>query len=99
MAKELHLFDIIRRPIITEKATRISETLNQYTFEVAVTANKIQVKDAIELIFDVDVLNVNTLVMAPKHGRRGRKVFLRTSKWKKAIVTVAPGQQINLFNQ
>jgi len=99
MAKELHLFDIIRRPVITEKATIASETLNQYTFEVATTANKIQIKDAIELIFDVDVLKVNTIVMAPKRARRGRKVFMRTSKWKKAIVTVAPGQQINLFNQ
>jgi len=99
MSKPLHYFDIVRRPIITEKATINSDTLNQYTFEVATTANKIQIKDAIELIFDVDVLKVNTLVMPPKRGRRGRKVFLRTSKWKKAIITVAPGQQINLFNQ
>jgi large subunit ribosomal protein L23 len=98
MAGELHLYDIIRRPIITEKGNKAAEFLNQYTFEVDVRANKIQIKDAIELIFDVDVLRVNTVVMPPKRGRRGRKFYIRESKWKKAVVTVARGQQINLFN-
>lgn len=98
MAGELHLYDIIRRPIITEKANIASDRLNRYTFEVAANANKIQIKDAIEIIFDVDVLRVNTMVMPPKRGRRGRKFYIRKSKWKKAIVTVAPGQQIPLFD-
>lgn len=98
MAGELHLFDVIRRPIITEQANIISDTLNQYTFEVDIRANKIQIKDAIEIIFDVDVLRVNTMVMPPKRGRRGRKFYIRKSKWKKAIVTVKQGQQIPLFD-
>lgn len=98
MAGELHLYDIIRRPIISEKANLVSDTLNQYTFEVDVRSNKIQIKDAIEIIFDVDVLKVNTMVMPPKRGRRGRKFYIRKSKWKKAIVTVAQGQQIPLFD-
>lgn len=97
MAKEIHLYDIIRRPIITEKANRNSDTLSQYTFEVSLDANKIQIKDAVELIFDVDVLGVNTLVVAPKRGRRGRKFYIRKQKWKKAVVTT--GQPIPLFDQ
>jgi large subunit ribosomal protein L23 len=99
MQNEIHLYDVLRRPVITEKATYVSDTLNQYTFEVDLRANKIQIKDAVELIFDVDVLRVNTNIMAPKRGRRGRKFYMRTKKWKKAVVTVAAGQQINLFNQ
>jgi large subunit ribosomal protein L23 len=98
MAGELHLFDIIRRPVITEKANFVGDILNQYTFEVDVRANKIQIKDAIEIIFVVDVERVNTMVMPPKRGRRGRKEYIRRPKWKKAVITVAPGQSINLFN-
>lgn len=97
MAKELHLYDIIRRPIITEKANINSDTLSQYTFEVSLAANKIQIKDAVELIFDVDVLRVNTSIMAPKRGRRGRKFYIRKPRWKKAMVTT--GQPIPLFEQ
>lgn len=92
------LYDIIRRPVITEKANFASDVLNQYTFEVDLKANKIQIKDAIESIFDVDVLRVNTIIMPPKRGRRGRKFFLRSKKWKKAIVTLKMGQKIDLFN-
>jgi len=98
MAGELHLYDILVRPLITEKSNYAADALNQYTFEVHVDANKIQIKDAIELIFDVNVERVNTMVMAPKRGRRGRKFYLRKKKWKKAVVNVASGQQINLFN-
>jgi large subunit ribosomal protein L23 len=98
MSRELHLYDVIVRPIITEKSNILSELYNQYSFEVALKANKIQIKDAVELIFDVDVTNVNTSIRPPKRGRRGRKFYLRTKKWKRAIVTLAPGQQINLFN-
>lgn len=99
MAGDLHLFDIIRRPVITEKANFVGDILNQYTFEVDVRANKIQIKDAIEIIFDVDVERVNTIVMPPKRGKRGRKFYVRRAKWKKAVVSIAPGQSINLFNQ
>ncbi|NJL94902.1 MAG: 50S ribosomal protein L23 [Anaerolineae bacterium] len=96
MGRELHLYDVIRRPVVTEKANLQSELLNQYTFEVDLRANKIQIKDAVELIFDVDVLDVNTMVMPPKRGRRGRKFFIRKSKWKKAVVSTQ--QPISLFD-
>ena len=96
---KLHLFDVIRRPVITEKSNYQVDVLNQYTFEVDDRANKIQVKDAVELIFNVDVERVNMMVMPPKRGRRGRRFFIRKKKWKKAIVTLASGQSINLFNQ
>jgi len=96
MAKEIHLYDVIKRPIITEKANILSDTLNQYTFEVDVRANKLQIRDAVEIIFDVDVQRVNTMVMAPKRGRRGRKFYIRKNKWKKAVVTTV--QPITLFD-
>jgi large subunit ribosomal protein L23 len=95
---EIHLWDIIRRPVISEKANFVSEYLNQYTFEVDVRANKIQIKEAVDLIFDVEVERVNVMVMPPKRGRRGRKEYIRRPKWKKAVVTLPPGQSINLFN-
>ncbi len=98
MTKGLHLYDIIRRPVITEKSNMMSSDVNQYVFEVDMRANKIQIKDAIERIFDVDVLNVNTMVMPPKRGRRGRTFYVRQRAWKKAVVTVPQGQTISLFN-
>lgn len=99
MAKELHLYDIIIRPVVTEKSNRMVASGNQYTFEVAMNANKIQIATAIIDIFDVDVIKVNTMVMPKKRARRGRKFYTRKSAWKKAIVTVEPGQSIRLFNQ
>ena len=98
MTKGLHLYDVIRRPVITEKSNMMSSDVNQYVFEVDMRANKIQIKDAIERIFDVDVLNVNTMVMPPKRGRRGRTFYVRQRAWKKAVVTVPQGQTISLFN-
>jgi large subunit ribosomal protein L23 len=98
VTKGLHLYDIIRRPVITEKSNIMSSETNQYVFEVDMRANKIQIKDAIERIFDVDVLKVNTMVMPLKRGRRGRSFYVRQRAWKKAVVTVPPGQSISLFN-
>jgi large subunit ribosomal protein L23 len=95
---ELHLYDVIRRPVITEKSNAMSDELNQYVFEVAPNANKIQIREAIEIIFDVKVTKVNTMVMPAKRGRRGRNWYLRSKQWKKAIVTLAPGEKIELFN-
>ncbi|MBN1203200.1 MAG: 50S ribosomal protein L23 [Anaerolineae bacterium] len=95
----MHLYDIIVRPVITEKSHDMADMLNQYVFEVNMRANKIQIKEAVETIFDVDVQKVNTMVMPTKRGFRwGRKAYTRSSAWKKAIVTVAPGQSISLFN-
>jgi large subunit ribosomal protein L23 len=100
VSRALHLYDIIRRPVITEKSHEMAEMENQYVFEVDMRANKIQIKEAVELIFDVDVIKVNTMVMPAKRGGsgRGRRVYTRSSAWKKAIVTVPPGQTISVFN-
>lgn len=97
MNKEIHLYDIIRRPVITEKSTRLSEENNVYVFEVDTRANKAQIKDAVESVFDVDVLKVRTAIMPAKMGRRMRKTYIRKKAWKKAYVTVRPGQSIDLF--
>lgn len=98
MAKEIHIYDVLRRPVITEKSTVLSDEFNQYVFEVARSANKIQIKDAVEIIFGVTVTNVRTMVMPAKRGRRGRDWYMRTREWKKAIVTLEDGDEIELFN-
>ena len=94
---ELHIYDVIRRPVITEKSTIQVDDLNQYVFEVANEANKIQIKEAVEVIFDVEVTKVRTMVQPAKRGRRGRAWYMRTKKWKKAVVTLAEGEEIDLF--
>ena len=94
---ELHIYDVIRRPVITEKSTIQVDDLNQYVFEVATEANKIQIKEAVEVIFDVEVEKVRTMVQPAKRGRRGRAWYMRTKQWKKAIVTLAEGEEIDLF--
>jgi large subunit ribosomal protein L23 len=95
---ELHLYDVLKRPVVTEKSAIQSDELNQYVFEVSSDANKIQIKEAIEVIFEVEVVKVNTMVMPAKRGRRGRNWYVRSRQWKKAIVTLAEGQTIELFN-
>ncbi|GIK63002.1 MAG: 50S ribosomal protein L23 [Chloroflexota bacterium] len=97
MTKALDKYDVILRPIVSEKSNIVMDELNQYTFEVALNANKIQIKEAVEIIFDVDVLRINTMIIPLKRGRRGRKLYTRKQAWKKAIVQIAPGQSINLF--
>lgn len=94
---QLHIYDVIRRPVITEKSTVQADDL-QYVFEVAPNANKIQIKEAVEVIFEVSVKKVNTMVMPAKRGRRGRNWYLRSKQWKKAVVTLEPGNEIDLFN-
>jgi len=94
----LHLYDVIRRPLISEKSNIMSDELNQYVFEVAPNANKAQIKEAIEVIFDKKVQRINTMVMPAKRGRRGRKIYMRSKEFKKAIVTLADGDKIELFN-
>ncbi|MEL6306625.1 MAG: 50S ribosomal protein L23 [Chloroflexota bacterium] len=98
---ELHPYDVIRRPVITEKSTIMQDELNQYVFEVASNANKFQIMEAVELIFDIDpddILKVRTMVMPAKRGRRGRKMYIRSRQWKKAIVSLADGVSIDIFN-
>jgi len=94
----MHLYDVLKRPVDTEK-TRYQGELgeSQYSFEVDRRANKQQVKAAIEQIFDVNVLKVRVVNVKPKRGRYGRRVVVRRPGWKKAIVTLAWGQRLNIF--
>lgn len=93
----LHLYDVVRRPLVTEKSHLMAEE-KKYAFEVAPDANKIQIKEAIEVIFEVKVKKVNTMVMPAKHGMRGRREYMRSGQYKKAIVTLEDGYAIELFN-
>ena len=97
---ELHAYDVILRPVVTEKVNGMVADLNQVVFEVAARANKHQIKQAVELVFGLQdqVLKVRTLNMPAKKGRRGRKEYIRSRQWKKAIVTLADGASIELFN-
>lgn len=95
---ELHLYDVIRRPVVSEKANIISEERNQYVFEVAPEANKQQIKQAVETIFEKHVKKVNTMVMPAKRGMRGRNAYRRASQWKKAVVTLMAGEKLELFD-
>jgi large subunit ribosomal protein L23 len=93
------VFDIIRRPIITEKSNYLSSSLTQYVFEVDYEATKNMVKDAIETIFDVKVDRVNVMIVPAKQSRsmRNRRMRTRTNAYKKAIVTLAEGERIAIF--
>jgi large subunit ribosomal protein L23 len=89
---------VIKRPIaMTEKATRLKEA-NQVVFEVAIEANKIQIREAVEKLFDVKVTDVNTLIQRGKEKRMGRGVAKRRN-WKKAIVTLREGDDIQFFDE
>lgn len=90
------LESIIIKPLITEKVSLITETNNSYGFKVDVKSNKNQIKQAIEKLYDVKVLRVNTQVMPGKVKRRGRAIA-KTPKWKKALVQIENGQKIELF--
>jgi large subunit ribosomal protein L23 len=92
----MNIYRVLKRPIMTEK-TDWQRDDNQYVFEVDRQANKIQVKEAIETIFDVEVVAVNTMVMKPKRRRLGRKFITTQPAWKKAVVTLAPGERIQEF--
>jgi len=99
----LRMEDVIRRPLITEKNTMLME-YGQYTFEVAPDANKIQIREAVEKTFKVSVKAVNTLNVKPKKksrsaSRRGGRINGTEPGWKKAIVTLAPGERIDIFEQ
>jgi large subunit ribosomal protein L23 len=88
--------NIVRRPIIlTEKANRLREK-NQVIFEVATTANKIQIRDAIQSLFKVTVTDVNTMRYRGKEKRMGR-AYAKLANWKKAVITLKEGDQIQFF--
>jgi len=94
----LTVYDVIIRPIVTENSTVLAKDLNQFSFEVDVRANKIQIKEAVERIWNVDVVKVSTAIMPLKRGHRGRKLYQRAAHWKKAIVSLPKGQTIAEFN-
>lgn len=93
--------DITIKPIITERATRLSEKRNCYTFRVSPDANKYQIKALVEAVYGVKVTSVNTANMRGKNKSRWTKSGLlrgKTAAWKKAYVTVAEGQTIEFFS-
>ena len=87
---------VVLRPLVTEKATTLKDEHNQVSFQVAMDANKIEVRQAIEAIFKVKVTDVRTQVVFGKEKRMGRYLGRRPS-WKKAIVTLGQGSKIDLF--
>lgn len=89
-------FQIIERPLLTEKSMDMSHQ-GKFTFRVDRNANKIEIADAVERIFKVTVVKVNTLNVKGKKRRVGRYPEGRTSDWKKAIVTLKAGQTITMF--
>ncbi|MCB9871681.1 MAG: 50S ribosomal protein L23 [Planctomycetes bacterium] len=95
MADPTRYYHVIRRPVLTEKSNKLQEIRNQYFFEVHPKTNKCEVKKAVETLFDVKVARVNILNVPSKirrfMGRPGR-----TAEWKKAVVTLRPGQTIDL---
>ena len=93
--------DITIQPIVTEKATKLSEKLNRYTFRVSPEANKFQIKMLVEKLYGVKVVNVNTAVVRGKNKSRWTKSGLlrgKTSAYKKAFITVGEGQTIDFYS-
>jgi len=92
-------FDILKKPLITEKTAYLSSKLNQYAFEVPSDATRTQVKEAVEQAFEVKVLKVNIINVAAKMSRRGksRRLGIRKSAYKKAIVSLRPEDRIPVF--
>lgn len=94
----MHIYEIIKRPVITEETTKMAEKFRQFTFEVDMKANKVEIKDAVQRIYNVTVLKVNTNILPKKRGMRGRREITRKMAFKKAIVTLGEGQTIPLFS-
>jgi large subunit ribosomal protein L23 len=93
------IYEVLRRPIITEKTNYQTSALNKYVFEVDRRATKAMVKDAVETLFDVKVDRVNVINVPAKRTRRARsrRLMVRRSGFKKAIVTLPPGESIDIF--
>jgi large subunit ribosomal protein L23 len=89
-------YDIIRRPVTTEKTTLQKEASNQVSFEVDRNASRVEIKAAVEKLFNAKVKSVNTMQVAGKYKQRGR-IMGKRRNWKKAIVRLMPGQRIDFF--
>ena len=92
-------YDILRRPIVTEKTNYLMSNLHQYVFEVADSSTRTMVKEAVESLFDVSVVRVNIIKVPAKRGRRARsrRLAVRQKGFKKAIVTLMPEDRIPFF--
>ena len=93
-----HITDVLKKPVFTEKSMTLQAEENKYTFDVDVNANKIEIKQAVEAMFDVKVESVNIMNVAPKTKRMGKYVG-KTNKRRKAIVKLKEGSEINLFGE
>ena len=92
----MHLYEVLRRPLVTEKSTAVLQVQNKFAFELAEQANKVQIKQAVEKAFKVNVSAVNVITVPGKTRRVGRQQ-VQTSSWKKAIVTLRPEDKIEFF--
>ena len=92
----MHLYEILKRPLNTEKSNRLKDEQRKYAFEVDLRANKMQIKQAVETAFKVSVMEVNVLRTSRKRRRYGRFISYKPLR-KKAIVTLYPDQRIDLF--
>ncbi|MEN9724119.1 MAG: hypothetical protein RJB38_2105 [Pseudomonadota bacterium] len=90
------IYDVVKRPIVSEKSNGQIEVARRYAFEVAVQANKAEIKDAVQKLFNVRVQDVRTMIVHGKLKRVGR-FEVKRSNWKKALVTLAEGQKIDFF--
>lgn len=95
MANPVQYYDLIRRPLVTEKSSGLQGRCNQFCFEVACSANKVEVKKAVETLFSVKVLKVN-MVRMPSKTRRAFGRPGETSPWKKAVITLRKGDTIEI---
>lgn len=93
-SKDMH--SVLRRPMVTEKTTIQKEDDNQVVFRVRIGANKVQIREAVERLLEVKVTSVNTAIVRGKTKRMGRK-FGKRPNWKKAVVTLAPGEDVEFF--
>lgn len=91
----MHVYEVLRRPLITEKATALKEE-DRYVFKVARNATKAQIKEAVERAFKVEVSKVNVMTVPGKTRTFGRR-RVTSSSWKKAVVALVPGHKITLF--
>ncbi len=90
------IYDLVQTVLLTEKATLLAEKHNKYVFRVSPDANKLQIKQAIEILFKKSVVSVNTANYAGKKKRERRADFGRRANWKKAIVTLKEGDKLDL---
>ena len=90
------LYEVIHRPIVSEKSAALAEVAGKYAFEVAIQANKHEIRQAVQALFNVKVTAVRTMVMHGKVKRRAQSE-LKQPNWKKALVTLAEGQKIDHF--